>query len=384
MRELVCQKLGTSYINGSITPSSVSGTNLFILSVTSGDPQAAYDILRAVIDVYPQVSRRVIGETQLIISQQPAVPTAPYNAAVWQRNTAVGAIGGLGLGLVLVLAAALMRRTLLTADDVKKVVNLPCLARIPNVKVKKRKSTPNAGLLITRQDPDAPFCEAFRLLRLKLLRTLTEKDQIIMFTSSVPSEGKSSMAVNTALALARDNKKVLLVDADLRGPSVKPLLNMTKSSNGLGEYLTQGLDSVRFLRYDSTRLYVFAGDTPISSPTQLLRHDKIAELVASVRPMFDYIILDTPPCSVMADTESLARYADKVVYVIRQDHATDAQVFDGVQALSGAGADICGFVFNRATGAGHTSRYGYGYGHGYGYGYGRKSGYGYGKKDSET
>ena len=73
----------------------------------------------------------------------------------------------------LVLAAALMRRTLLTADDVKKVVNLPCLARIPNVKVKKRKSTPNAGLLITRQDPDAPFCEACRLLRLKLLRTLT-------------------------------------------------------------------------------------------------------------------------------------------------------------------------------------------------------------------
>ena len=385
MRELVCQKLGTSYINGSISPSSVTGTNLFVLTVTSADPDAAYDIIRAVMDVYPQVSRQVIGETQLVVSQEPVRPYLPYNSPSWQRGTLIGAMGGFGLGIALLLFMAFMRKTPLSEDDVKKIINLPCLARIPEVKVKRRKSSATAGLLITRQDSDTPFCESFRLLRLKLLRSLSKDDQIIMFTSSVPSEGKSSLAVNTALALAKDHKKVLLVDADLRGPSVKETLNMTKPSNGLGEYLTQGLDSVRFLRYESTRLYVFAGDQPISSPTQLLRHDKIAELVASVRPMFDYIILDTPPCSMMADAESLARYADKVVYVVRRDHASNAQIFDGVQTLSSAGAKICGFAFNRS--AGHSSRSGYGYGYGYGYGhygYGRKSGYGYGKSDSDS
>lgn len=374
MKELVCQRLGTSYINGSITPVSNANTNLFTLTVTSSNAQDAYDIIRAVIDVYPQVSRQVIGETQLVINREPKLPTAPYNTLSWHRSVAVGALGGFALSMGLLVVLAALRKTALSTDDVKKLVNLSCLAQVPNVKLKQRKSSTANSLLITRQESDSPFCEAFRLLRLKLLRKLKPGDQVIMVTSTVPSEGKSSLAVNTALSLAQNNKKVLIIDADLRGPSIKSLLNMTKPSSGMGEYLMEGLDTVRFQRFDGTKLYVFAGDTPIHTPTHLFQQDKLHNLIESLRPMFDYIVVDTPPCAMMADASALSPHVDKVLYIIREDFASTTQIFDGIQALSATGVDICGYVFNR-TSSTHSSHYGYGYGR---YGYGKKYGYGYG------
>ena len=376
MKELICQKLGASYINGSISASSVAQTNFFVLTVTSSSAEDAYRIIQAVIDAYPQVSRQVIGETQLTISREPTLASAPYNTFSWQRSTAKGAVAGFVLGMLILVVLALLRKTALTPNDLKKALNLSCLARIPNIKLKQRKSNPNASLLITHQEPDSAFCESFRLLRLKLLRQLKDNDQVIMITSSLPSEGKSSLAANIALSLAKDGKKVLLVDADLRGPNIKSIMNITKPSTGLGECLMEGFDTVRFHRYENTKLFIFAGDQAIQNPTPLLQYDKLQQVIQSMRPMFDYIILDTPPCVMMADASALCSHADKVVYVVREDYASCAQIYDGVQSLSSIGADICGFVFNRSTSI-HSSHYGYGYGYGR-YGYGKKYGYGYG------
>ena len=383
-QELIRQKLGTEYINGSISSASVADTNLFSLTVTSSSAQDAYDIINAVMEVYPQVSRQVIGETQLVITREPLLPSAPCNALSWKRGVAVGAAAGFILGMGILALLALSRKTVLSTGDVKKIVNLPCLARIPEVKLKRRKASTSNSLLVTRQEPDSAFNESFRLLRLKLLRALSGEDQVLLFTSSVPSEGKSSLAVNTALTLAKDNKKVLLVDADLRGPSVKSLLNMTRRSSGLGEYLSGGPDTVQFIRFENTSLFVFSGDEPIGNPTPLFQREKLAAFIQSVRPMFDYILIDTPPCSMMADAPALSSHVDKVVYVIREDYASTAQIYDGVQSISGSGAEICGFVFNRAT-APHGSGYGYGCGYGhYGYGYHKKRyGYGYGRDKAE-
>ena len=379
MLELIRQELGTPVINGSIVSQSVAETNLFTLTVTSPDSQAAYDILRAVMTVYPRVSRQVIGDTQLVITREPLVPAEPCNTMSWKRDTALGAALGLMLGMAILVLLAFTRRTALTVEDVKRTVNLSCLAQVPEVEQKERKSGGGNSLLVTRQSADSPFTESLRLLRLKLRRLTGEEDKVLLFTSSVPGEGKSSLALNTALTLAKDNKRVLLVDADLRGPSVKTLLGLTAPSAGLGEYLSDSVEALSFLRHEKTGLYLCAGDTPTADPTPLFNRDRLAAFLQKVRPRFDYIILDTPPCSFIADAAALAAHADKVVYVVREDFTSTAQIFDGVQALSDSGAKLCGFVFNRATGALSGSGYGYGHSYGYGkkYGYGRKYGYGY-------
>ena len=378
MRELILQELDTPYINGSTSVQAIPGTNFFLMTVTSSNPDDAYQVLMATIARYPQVSQHILGSTQINLIRDPVPPTAPYNHFTWQKQVAADAMSGVALGLAILVAMAFLRRTVMSTDDVKRIISLPCLASVPNIKAKQRKSAAQTSLLISNQQSDSAFCEAFRLLRLKLLRRLGEDDRILMFTSTLPSEGKSSLAANTALSLAKDGKKVLLIDADLRSPSVKGLLGVDTPSSGLGDYLQEGLDAVNFLRYKNTRLYLFAGDEVISDPTSLLQLEKMNTLIQSLRPMFDYVILDTPPCSMMADAAAFAQHADKVVYVIREDYASPNQIYDGVQSIGSTGADICGYVYNRASSV-RTSRYGYGYGR---YGYGKRYGYGYGNKRS--
>ena len=385
MRELICQKLGTSYINGQIASRSMAGTNCLILSVTSTSAQDAYDILQAVMEVYPQISRQVIGETQLSVSREPAVPTAPYNSLSWKRPLAVGLAAGFVLGMAGLLVMALLRRTVVRPEDVQKIVNLPCLARIPTVQQKKRTNGTLMPLLITRQPSDSAFCESHRLLRLKLLRQLKEEDKVLLVTGSIAGEGKSTLSANLALLLSRDGKRVLLIDGDLRAPSIKEVLNLNKPSLGLGDYLAAPSTSMKVLRFSHEDLFVLAGDEPSDAPLTLLQREPLQNLLAPLRDMFDYIIIDAPPCTTTADASALCVHADRVIYTIREDFATTMQIYDGVQALDDAGANICGFVFTHSTSGSSGSGYGYGYGYGYSRYGSRYGGYGYGKsRKSDT
>ena len=140
MRELICQKLGTPSVNGTISASSISSTNFFMLMVMSSSPEDAYDIIRTVMEAYPQVSRKVIGETQLVIKREPAIATEPYNSrGDWKHATVAAAGRGFVLGLAIILDMAAMRRTVIASTDMKRMLNLACLARIPNITLKKRK-----------------------------------------------------------------------------------------------------------------------------------------------------------------------------------------------------------------------------------------------------
>ena len=377
MSQRLKQQLGVSYINGSISASSLGGTtNFFRMSVTSTDPQAAYDILRAVMDIYPQISRQVIGQTQLTVNREPVMPRSPMNPFAWKRNVFLGAAAGMMAGALILVVLSLLSGTAYKPDELKQHMNLPCLATVPDVRQKQRKKGTGAPLLTTHIDEEEPFCEAFRLLRLKLLRQMEEKNEkVILFTSSLPSEGKSCLATNTALALANIGKKVLLIDGDLRIQNLKNTLQLQHESTGLVEYLTGEDETLPCVRVGDTGLHLLAGDAPVRNPAALLRHERLQQAIETLRDSYDYIVIDTPPSLMMADASSMARYADRLVYVVRQDYASRGQIVDGIQSLSAAGAKLAGFVFNRADGEG-GSHYGYGYGYGYGKRYGYSSRYG--------
>lgn len=370
MRERMREQLDGSP-QGSIQTSLVTDTNLLTLTVTGSSPEIVYNTIQAVIIVYPQVSQMVIGDTQLTVVREPELPTEPYNTVFPQRIMWNSVLQGAVLGLVIAAVLGLLRTSVMTSEDVKKAVNLTCLTKVPRVAVKRRKSGKTTGLLISNPGVDPGFSEAFRLLRLRLQREMTgPSDKVILFTSSMPSEGKSSVAANTALSFAREGKRVLLVDADLRNPSVKAVLNLKGKSVGLGECLTNSSKEIKFHRYGDTNLFLFAGDHAIKDPTSLLQYNKLSNLFQALRPMFDYIIVDTPPSCMMADATVLCRHADKVVYVVREDWVSKNQIREGVQALSNSGARITGFVLNSVTQTANA-QYGYGYGYGSKYGYGK-------------
>ncbi len=381
MKERLLQELGTPYINGSISATSIAETNFFVLNVTSSNPADAYKILNKVLEIYPQISSLALGETQFSITKEPSIPTAPINSPSWKKQTVMGAGIGFILGMGIVFVYSLVNRTVNNSEDLKNSTNLPCLCYIPEVK--KLRSNSNSGILLTNQSGDSAFAEAFRLLRLKLKREMSATGaKVIMVTSSMPSEGKSSISANLGLSLAKDGKNVILIDGDLRAPNIKSVFGITAETVGLGEILQKSVKQVTLYQIPNTTLYLLAGDAVKEEPHTLLKYSRVRSILETLKASFDYVIIDTPPTGMISDAAAYAPHADLAIYVIREDYVTANQISEGMQVLTDNGTKILGYVFNRSSYDNKStgSKYGYGYGkygYGYGYGYGKKYGYGY-------
>ena len=381
MNELVKNELGVSYINGSIRAEAVADTNLFILTVTSSDPQDAYDILEAVIASYPRVALYMVDYSQVIMKSEPTVPTAPYNSFSWKGSAVKGGMLGLGLSCLAALVLAMMRKTIFSAADLKASANVPILASVARTSAKKRRS--GKGIIsLTHAGVDPDFVEAMRGLRIKLLRTMTEPGaQVILVTSTLPGEGKTTISANLALSLASSGLRTVLIDTDLRKQDTKAAVGVNDTRPGLPEYMTDSnIDVASMLSpVPGSSLEVICSMAAKRRPP--MNAHKLEQLIERLRPDYDYIVLDTPPCGIISDAKFICRCADAIVYVVRHDYASRNQIVDSMQELADQKAKLTGCVLNDTPAVSHSKRYGYGqYGYGkYGYGKTGYKKYGYGR-----
>ena len=232
--------------------------------------------------------------------------------------------------------------------------------------------------------------EAYKTLRTNVSFSLTgeEKSKVVLVTSSLQGEGKSITATNLAISYAQTDRKVLLIDCDLRRPKMSRLLQVSNPV-GLSNVLIEP-----FLIKDaimSTGLpnldVLLSGDIP-PNPSELLSSPRMVRLLEEARKNYDFIILDTPPINMVIDAVVLAPHTDGVLFVIRANQSERGAVIHAVEQLEYAKAKVLGFVLNgmelENTNYGYGKhryrrykRYGrYGYG-GYGYGGYGYSGYGY-------
>ena len=386
MQERICLELNTSRINGMVTASSIGETNIFTLTVTSNNPQDAYDILNAVIKNYPQVASFVIGGTQLSMIEEPQVPVAPTNVFRGERSAMKGAAMGVLLGLGLTLLMAFSRKTIQTSDDLKRMTAVPCMGTIPAIQLKRRRKAAGSGISILNPRLGDRLAVPIGALQVRLLRAQPtgKTARMVLVTSTIPGEGKTTVSFNLAVSLAQSGKRVILVDADLRHQVVKARAGITAPSAGL-------LELSRAARPDVSRvllpvpgvqnLQLLAGNTRMASPMGVLDTPKMRSLLEQTRALADYVIVDAPPAGILADAAVLCHSADQVLYVVRYGFACRNQVVDAMHSVTGRGAELAGFVINGRPTRGRSS-YGYGYGrYGYGkYGYGSK--YGYSKSGS--
>lgn len=381
MNELVKNELGVSYINGSIRAEAVADTNLFILTVTSSDPQDAYDILEAVIASYPRVALYMVDYSQVIMKSEPTVPTAPYNSFSWKGSAVKGGMLGLGLSCLAALVLAMMRKTIFSAADLKASANVPILASVARTSAKKRRS--GKGIIsLTHAGVDPDFVEAMRGLRIKLLRAMTEPGaQVILVTSTLPGEGKTTISANLALSLASSGLRTVLIDTDLRKQDTKAAVGVNDTRPGLPEYMTDSNIKVAsmFSPVPGSSLEVICSTAAKRRPP--MNAHKLEQLIERLRPDYDYIVLDTPPCGIISDAKFICRCADAIVYVVRHDYASRNQIVDSMQELADQKAKLTGCVLNDTPAVSHSKRYGYGqYGYGkYGYGKTGYKKYGYGR-----
>ena len=373
--EYLRRELNTDVINATLTATATADSALFTMTAQSTSPQDAYDVLLAAVAVYPHVAGAIIGDTQLQIINLPSAPSVqPVNRSPALRQAVITAVIVLLIGLGLILLLSLTRRTVHSAEDLHRLVNLKCLAYLPAVRKKRRSKQTASHLLLTDPRVDASFSESIRNLRIKLLRLTAQRGaHVLMVTSTLPNEGKSTVATNLALSLAAEGKRVILVDGDLRKQSLKATLGLDAPSDGLVEMLSGSAQNARLLTVPGSSLLLLSGDKTDEQPQRLLDCDKMRRLMALLRTKLDYVIIDSPPAGILSDAATIASSVDAALYVVRQDLASAGQIQDSIQALAAGGVDLLGCVLN-CTQAG-TTRRGYG---------GRYSGYAYGYKYADS
>ena len=390
LMELIKEDLGTGSVPGSISASAIPNSNLFTMTVVSADPAMAQRILESVMDHFPEVSRYVIGETKLNIIQPATYPKTPYNWPNYRNAVKKGILVGVGISAVLLLIYALTRKTIRREEDLKEVLNMPCVGLIPQVKFKAHRKSFNSSVDIYNDKAGRPLQEAVSSLGHKVERQMNAKGwKVLLVTSTIPSEGKSTIAWNLAETLAENNQKVLLIDGDLREPSLAKIVGVKVGNTGLYEaVMDPGKAEQAVQKLETSEVYFIGLPQRVKSPVKFLSSPEFAEFIRQQKEKWDYIILDTPPCQGLADASVIADQSDAILYVIRQDTAKRWQIMDGIQNVGGHGISILGGVLNgiesRLSGYGYNYYGKYGYGR-YGYrryGYGRY-GYGYGKQSRE-
>ena len=238
--------MGRTALSGQISASAEDNTNLFTMSVTDTDAELAYETLQAVIACYPEVAEVIIGRTNMQLLDETGIPAYPDNPRDSRGAMAKGAAAGAVLGLAWIGLVMLSRKTVKKSDDFKRLINMRCIGAIPQIIMKKRSRESRRALNILNEKTDQDFLEAIRLVRSKVeysawkveYSAWKHHDKVILVTSALAGEGKSTIAVNLALALAGNGKRVALLDCDLRHPSDREILGLD-DGEGLYEILTK-------------------------------------------------------------------------------------------------------------------------------------------------
>ena len=281
------------------------------------------------------------------------------------RNLALGLLAGLMLGVLLALAFEYLDDTLKAPEDVEKQLGLSVLGVIPLLKLPM---TPAKAL----DDPRSAFAESYRSVRTALqFATDTGVPRSLLVTSSTPAEGKSTTALTLARNFAQLGKRVLIIDADLRNPSLHRLLGV-ENTQGLSNYLAGAAKATDVIRATDTPGLMFMSTGPLPpNPAELLMGPKMLSLITIAREKFDQVIIDGPPVMGLADAPILGNLASGTLLVVEAGETRITVARNALKRLLAARAHVVGGLLTK-----FSSKHA-----GYGYGYGAYNYYSYGAKE---
>jgi polysaccharide biosynthesis transport protein len=286
----------------------------------------------------------------------PRVPVGPNKAMMVLLSAAIG----LGLATGAAYLLEYLDDTIKTSTDVKKLLKLPVIGHIPEIEKGQNDST------YLTKNPRSAIAEAFRMLRTNLeFASVDNPLKVILVSSAAVGDGKTSVSSALATIMAQGGKTVLLVDADLRRPSIHRYLGLS-NKNGLTDVFRNSIELHEALQtWNLEKVMVIPGGEPPPNPTELLGSKKMDIILDSLRKVADVVILDGPPFLV-TDAALLASKVDGVLMVVRSGHSRKNEVLYSIEQLETAGARVVGVALNGITRSAETvySRYRY-YGNDY-------------------
>ncbi len=283
----------------------------------------------------------------------PDEPTYPRRKLIF----GVALAGALLVGSLAVFGLEGLDNTFRSSEQIEDLIGLPALGLVPAiVGLDKRYGSPQDYVL---DNPNSPFGEALRSLRTAMLLTsMGAPPKTILVTSSIPSEGKTSIAMCLARIHAQSGRRTLIIDCDIRRPRLHDLAGVANQS-GLSDVLLQHreLNEVVLLDERSGAHFVTAGG-PVPDPAALLASERMRRLLKEVAGRFDLVIIDSPPVLSVSDARVLSQMTDKTLFLVHWGSTRRHDVMMGVKQLIEAGADVAGIVLSRVNVRKHA-RYGY-------------------------
>ena len=275
------------------------------------------------------------------MASPPSWPSTPGTKLFTVAGFAISFV----FGALLALLLDRLDKGLRSAREVESALGLPALALVPKLERLKRGQKPYQYLM---EKPLSAYTESVRAIYMSLkLASVDHPPKVVLVTSSLPEEGKTTVAVSLATFAARSHKRVLLIDLDLRHPSVHRELGWSVSS-GLVEYMMNDRTLEEVIHHDlETGLHFLPIKAQTSNPTDLLESLRLRELIEACRDNYDYIVLDSAPLVSVTDSRLAALLADKTVFVIKWGDTVQSAAQDGLQTIRDLGIDIAGAVLTQ-------------------------------------
>src|ERR1700687_5742669 len=285
------------------------------------------------------------------------VPTSPSEPNI-PRNLAFALVLGIISGVGLAFLLENLDNTVRTPEQAQAISGLPSLGMIPLGSKSANHgssgtrlpftSSPEVVETVTQVRPQSQMAESYRALRTSLLLSnLGAPPKVIMVTSARPQEGKTTTSINAAIVLAQKGVRVLLVDADLRRPSIHKTLGMGPRS-GLSNVLTGSATLQQTITTSPIlpNLFIMPAGTPPPNPAELLASSNMRDLIVELRGLYDHIVIDTPPTLSVTDAVVLSPRADATILVIRSSQTTKQALRRARDILTQVNAHVAGVLLN--------------------------------------
>lgn len=364
LKNTITKKLGKNTLPGTLNAQVESGTNLLIITGTSTNPMDAYRIVSAAMNNYMLVSDYVVSDFILEVMKNPQVPVQSNNYMVPKKAAMTGFAGGLAVMTMLILLIFFMKDDIKNEKQISTALDIPLFATVyfeekrDNLLQKLRKK--KESILITDPNTSFSYKETMSKLATKLdYQAKKEGAKVVLVTSVSENEGKSTIASNLALELAKKQKNVVLFDTDLRRPAMYKIFETSvKKEQELLNYLIPKKDSENgqkkvkdwtkeeMLRDPNTGLYCLFGTKKCARSDSIIRSRQMDRLLREMKKSMDYIILDSTPGIVASDAELLAEKADFILMIVRQGVSNVGEINDMVDNLSGPNRKVLGCIFN--------------------------------------
>ena len=363
-------------VKNMISASGINETEVFQVVVTGTDPEVAEKVANAITKVLPErIAATVEGTSAKVVDRVPAGRSGPN----YTQNAIIGLLFGLILSAGAAAIVEILDTTIKSGEDVENLCAYPVLATVPEMGANGKSSHKYKNNQDSRSDEllgekvNFAATEAYKLLRTKLQYSFSDdkKCHVFMVSSAMAGEGKSLTSVNIAYNMAQLGKRVLLIDCDLRQPTLAEKLQMSKNP-GLADYLAGCAELNEVIRQGNPNTIgsgvdvMVAGNNP-PNPIELLSSDKMARMLEGLRSLYEYVILDLPPVGEVSDAMVASRLVDGAILVARQNYCNRNAFKDTVAQLEFIDTKILGVVINCAATPGN--------GYGYNYKYSRYSQY---------